>query len=82
MDRSSPDTARERSTSLDRLNHEVPTHCRLDHYAHQPLTGCVAYVETIAGLLKLKSDGSPNWTADLVISRVGKTVAARRRYRP
>lgn len=54
----------------------------IDHYAHQPLTGCVVDVEAIAGLLKRKPDGSPNCTADLVISHVGKTLAVARQYGP
>jgi Caspase domain len=40
----------------------------VDHYPDQPLAGCVADAEAMAGLLKRNADGSPNWTVSLITS--------------
>ena len=74
-DRSSSDAARGESTSLYREIMKCQLIVGIDHYAHWPLTGCAADTEAVVGLLKRKSYGSPNWTADLVVSCVGETLA-------
>ena len=50
----------------------------VDHYAQGPLTGCVADAKAIASLLRRNSDGSPNWSVNLVTSHIDNFTSVTR----
>lgn len=40
----------------------------IDDYVNQPLSGCVADAKSIANLLRVNGDGSPNFSIKLLVS--------------